>query len=137
MLGWWANDAHDSEDEQPSSLPKTTEDKRHTTTKALDHPKSRDSHGDVDRAENQLGLDGVVDTGGLEDCCTILYEVSMKRGICAGSTYVEKVVDTGPLLEELKRAAQERAVYKTGNARRLASEAFRPGTLTRLGLLGD
>lgn len=75
VLCGWTDDTNDGEDEQPSCLPETTKDERHTATETLDHPKSRNGHGYVDCSENQLSLDGVLNTGGLEDGGSIVEEV--------------------------------------------------------------
>lgn len=75
VLCRWTNNANDGKDEQPSGLPETTEDQRHATAETLDHPETRDGHGDVDSAENQLCLDGVLDTSGVKDCSAVVEEI--------------------------------------------------------------
>lgn len=75
VLCGWADDTNDGEDEQPSCLPETAVDERHTATETLNHPESRNGHGYVDCSENQLSLDGVFDTGRLEDGSSVVEEV--------------------------------------------------------------
>ena len=52
-------------------------------------------------------------------------------------TVVEKVVDTGPLLEKLQSTSEKGSVSKKRNAEWLASEAFHPGTLSSALLFVD
>lgn len=75
VLGWRADNTNDGEDEQPSRLPESTDDKRHTATETLDHPESRHSHGDVDGTKNQLSLDGIINTSGFENRSSVVKEV--------------------------------------------------------------
>jgi hypothetical protein len=99
-------------------LPESTDEKGPATTESLNEPETHESSGDVHSTQNKLSLDRVFYTSRLKN----------------GGTVVEKVVDTGPLLEEVNEETEERSPKKLGN---VASgvEAFTPATLADLSLL--
>lgn len=54
--------SHGGEDAHPSSLPESTDEERPASTKLLNHVQAEEGHDDVDRSEDELGQDGIVDT---------------------------------------------------------------------------
>lgn len=64
--------------DEPSSLPKSTDQERPSSTELLDDIQAEEGHENVNGAENELSLDRVVDASTLED----------------GGAVVEEVVDT-------------------------------------------
>jgi len=86
-------------DAQPSSLPDGSDEQRPTTSKSLDEPETRESSGNVDSTQDELGLNGVLDSSRLED----------------GSSIVEEVVDAGPLLKKVDEESEQRTPDKLRN----------------------
>lgn len=68
----WERNTDDGKDEQPSSLPETANDERHTATDSLNEVQPGDRHGHVDSTKNKLNLERIINACGLEDSRAIL-----------------------------------------------------------------
>lgn len=81
MICRWPHYADDGKDQEPCSLPETTDDEWDATAYPFDEVETWNRHCNIDSAQNELSLNRILDASGLENRSTVLKSFSYAQMI--------------------------------------------------------